>query len=109
MNLKLGALNCQGLLDKIENPEFQNLITNTDIFCVSETWLHDNQKVDIDGYKFYPQNRKTTEKGPQRGGIGIFIDKKIKKHVKILDSISSEYTIWCQVDKKFSQAIPIYI
>ena len=37
--LRLGAINCHGMKEKIDYPEFYNLVSNEDIFGVSETWL----------------------------------------------------------------------
>ena len=38
--LNIGALNCQGLKGKFDDPELQNVITTDDIFGVSETKSH---------------------------------------------------------------------
>ena len=44
---KIGALNCQGLRDKIDFPEVQDLIRSCDIFGVCETWLGDEDDIYI--------------------------------------------------------------
>ena len=76
--IKIGALNCQGLRDKIDYLEVQNLISSCDIFGVTETWYGDDDNNHVKGYGYYPLNRKKDnikQKGGPRGGIGIFIKK----------------------------------
>ena len=71
-NLKIGALNCHGLRDKIDYPEVHDLISSCDIFGVTETWFGKDDDPYIKNFEFYPLNRKGS-KGPRRGGIGLFI------------------------------------
>ena len=89
--LKIGALNCHGLGDKVDQVNFLRLVENSDIFGLSETWLKENGEGDISitGYRFYHEPRKTNE-GPVRGGVGVFIRNDLKKHVKIRRDISNE-------------------
>ena len=96
--LKIGALNCQGIKGKIDDPEFIKSIMTEDIFGVSETWLHENDKIAIPGFKFYPINRKK-EKGATRGGIGLFIKEELKKFIKVRYDLSNENILWCKLDK----------
>ena len=53
-SLKIGALNCQGLRDKIDYPEVRKLISSCDIFGVTETWFGKNDDPCIKGFNFYP-------------------------------------------------------
>ena len=80
--IKLGALNCQGLRDKIDLVEIQNLISSCDIFGVTETWSDDHDDCYLDGFKYHLLNRGK-EKGGRRGGIGLFVRNEWKEHVKI--------------------------
>ena len=97
-NLKIGTLNCQGIKRKIDDPEFIKTISTEDIFGVSETWLNENDKIDIPGFKFYPLNRKK-EKGATREGLGFFIKEDLKKFIKIRYDLSNENILWCKLDK----------
>ena len=99
---KIGALNCQGLRDKIDFPEVQDLIRSCDIFGVSETWLGDEDDCYLDDFKFYPFNRKNSNRA-RRGGIGLFIKNKWKEHIKIRYDLSSEIVLWCKMAKKIFQ------
>ena len=87
--INIGALNCQGLKGKIDDPQLQNIIATDDIFGVSETWLTNQDLITLPGYKFYPYNREKV-KGTTRGGVGIFIKEEIRKFIKILYDISSD-------------------
>lgn len=98
-NVQIGALNCQGLDDKIDTPEILNLIKTTDIFGISERWLKSKDDINLPGFTFYPYNRKHI-KGTPRGGVGIFIRNEVKNDVKIRYDLSSENTIWCKIMKE---------
>ena len=84
--LNIGALNCQGLKEKIDYPEVADVISTCDIFGVSESWLGENDKncIDVENYTFHPLNRKKKkgEKGRPRGGIGIFVKMSFKTMLK---------------------------
>ena len=73
--LKLGMLNCQGIKEKINAPDFQKMVLSEDIFGVCETWLYDKREnIKVPGFNYYPMNRAKGEKG----GLGVFIRIKIK-------------------------------
>ena len=112
--LNIGALNCQGLRDKIDYPEVADLISTCDIFGVSESWLGENDKncINVDNYTFYPLNRKKKkgEKGRPRGGIGIFVKNELQDVVKIRYDLSDENIIWCKINKTgFGYRDDVYI
>ena len=54
--LNIGSLNCQGLKNKYELPEFIEEVSGYDVFGVNEIWLENSEskQVTIPGYKFYP-------------------------------------------------------
>ena len=99
--LLLGALNCQGLEDKIDQTMFMDLLRGIDILGVSETWLKDSNasEISIPGYKFCYKNRKLAA----RGGVGLFMKKDLymKKYVTIRDDLSDENFLWCKVKKEY--------
>ena len=88
-SFRIGALNCHGLKGKYELPDFINEILSCEIFGVSETWTDKDEKdrISVPGYKFYPLSRKK-EKGPTRGGLGVFIRETERKGIKILYDIN---------------------
>ena len=68
-NLLIGALNCHGIVEKLDDPGVIDLISGSDIFGVSETWLKEKEEIRVPGYKFFPIHRKN-KKGPTRGVLG---------------------------------------
>ena len=99
-NLVIGALNFHGITDKLDDPSVIELISKCDIFSASETWLGENDAIKVPGYKFFPIHRKNN-KGPQKGGIGVFVKESIRKYVKIRYDLSCENVLWCRLTKKY--------
>ena len=99
-NLVIGALNFHGIREKMDDPNVIELISKCDIFGASETWLNENTTIKIPGYKFFPIHRKNN-KGPQKGGIGVFVKESIRKYVKIRYDLSCENVLWCRLTKKY--------
>ena len=99
--LNIGALNCQGLKGKYELPEMVSEVSAHELFGVSEIWLENSETkiINIPGYKFYPFCRNK-EKGPMKGGVGVFVKEDKRRGIKILYDISNEYCLWCKLDKK---------
>ena len=98
----IGALNCQGLIDKVDQTNFLQLSEDFDIFGVSETWLktQGNNGVALPDFSFYHISRKV-KKGPVRGGVGVFIRNHLKKYVKVRYDISTENFLWCKITKEY--------
>ena len=80
-------LNCQGIKGKFKTPEFLDMIKSEDIFGVCETWLGKKEKIKVDGFNYYPLNRKK-EKGVTRGGLGVFIKHEIEEYVTVRKDIN---------------------
>ena len=94
-------LNCQGIKDKFQTPEFLSMIKSEDILGVCETWLGKKHKpIKVPGFNYYPLNRKK-EKGATRGGLGVFIKHEIKEHVTVRKDLSSEIVLWCKIKKEY--------
>ena len=92
-------LNCHGIKNKFETPEFQKLVSSGDIFGVCETWLNDNsEQITVPGFNFYPLNRKNEM---SRGGLGVFIKHNIKEYVKVMYEKSNENILLCKIKKQF--------
>ena len=53
--LKIGCLNCQGIINKVDDPMFEDEVKQYDMFAVNGTWLsNENKNIHIEGYKFFP-------------------------------------------------------
>ena len=92
ITLKCGSLNVCGIRRKMQYPEFRDLISNYDLFCVTESKLDNHDLITLPGYKFISQPRR--QKFLRRsGGIGVFVKDNISPHISIIDS-DSDYILW---------------
>ena len=70
------------------------LISTYDLIFLSETWISDKNKtnLDLNGYisEHIPDNKsKNTTKGRFSGGISFYYKTKLRKHVKIVEKLQS--------------------
>lgn len=81
--LKISHVNIRSLIPSLN--EVKEILNkhNFDIMGITETWLSDNENVNVPNYKFYRVNRPT-----RGGGVGVFINKKFK--VEILSDTYNE-------------------
>ena len=110
-NIRIGSLNCQGLKSKYEIPEFISDVTSHELFGVNEIWLEnsDVENIVVPGYKFYAKCR-SKEKGPVKGGVGVFVKEELRPGIKIMSAMSNEYCLWCKLDKKiYNYGEDVYI
>ena len=82
--LKCGSLNVCSLKRRILYPEFCDLISEYDIFGISETKLDDFDIVQIPNYDFFTQTRKQ-KYIRKNGGFGVFIHKTIAQKVTLIE------------------------
>ena len=91
------ALNVCGLRRKILYPDFCDLVSKFELFCVCETKLDESDIFEVPGYTFISQVRK--EKCLRKsGGIGVFVKSALSEKVTFIDS-DSDYVLWIKVDK----------
>ena len=86
-----------GLRRKILYPEFTELVSQFDIFFVSETKLDDYDIINIDSYDFFSQCRKQ-KYIRKSGGLGFFIKHTLTPYINIVKS-DSDYVMWFKVSK----------
>ncbi len=71
-----------------------------DILCLSETFLCGDNSIDVNGYKYYGNNRSKTHKKAKRGsgGVGILVkDTLVNEYdIEILDK-SREGILWLKL------------
>ena len=96
-NLKCASLNVSGLRRRILYPDFGELISHYDIFCVSETKLYDLDVINLPGYNFISQVRKRRYLR-KSGDIGVFVRNCLFKHVSLVES-DSDYILWFKLNK----------
>ena len=96
--LKIGTLNVCGLKRRLNYPEFQDLIKQFDIFCVSESKLGKYDDITLEGYTFLSQYRKQ-HFIRKSGGIGVFLKSDIAPYVTYIDS-DSDFILWFKLSKQ---------
>ena len=89
-----------GLKRRSLYPEFNELVTKHDIFCVVETKLDIYDTIFCPGYDFYSNPRKQVVLR-KSGGIGIYIKNSISEHVTLMESLS-DYVSWLRISKNLS-------
>ena len=96
-SLKCASLNVCGLRRRILYPDFGELISHYDIFCVSETKLDDLDLINLPGHSFVSQVRKQRYLR-KSGGIGVFVRNCLFRHVSLVES-DSDYILWFKLNK----------
>ena len=93
---KIGHLNTRSLYPKID--EIRSIVDKNDfdIFCVSETWLHEyikDDEIHIPGYNIYRRDRNTGA----GGGVCIYVKEDI--HVNLRTDLMFENieAIWVEI------------
>ena len=95
-NFKIGHLNINHLLRKFDQLEHYVTKRNYDIFCVTETWLHDrvpNSEVQIEGYKLFRKDRKVGE----GGGELIYVRDSIRTTTHEVLNDTDVESLWVEV------------
>ena len=106
--LKIGAWNVRGWnLDPAQQLRMNTIkALQLDIVCVSETFLTDQQEINVPGYKWFSNNRKHIAKRAWRGsgGVGILIRVGVldKFDVAII-SDKIEGILWIELINKNSR------
>ena len=80
-NITVGSLNIQGgFKTKSKLDEFENLVKNCNIFCLQETWLEDQEAVNVSGFEHFRSERvKNKSARRNSGGILLFYRESILK------------------------------
>ena len=94
--LRILVWNCNGLTnDKLTEKEFVDLIKNSDIAILSESWTNNLSEIDIDGYLCYNLYRKFRHRKAKRksGGIAVYINEKLSDGISIVKN-NFDTIIW---------------
>ncbi|CAG2198186.1 unnamed protein product [Mytilus edulis] len=82
----------------MQYPEFVELINKHDFICLSESKTDDFDVIDIPGYKFIMQNRKTKSK-VKSGGIAFGYKEKYEKQVHLIET-ESKLVLWLKISSE---------
>ena len=74
LQIKICSFNLHGgLSDKINDDFFKNLVKCYDIICIQESWLVENNTINLTGYDYYRSDRFKGKKHRRgHGGIVVF-------------------------------------
>ena len=99
-SIKIGSLNIQGGIDdKLQDVSY--LIKGFDIFVVVETWLSQNVKLYVEGFKYYRCDRKKNKFARRAsGGVCVFIKNNIWKGIRKFKSTNND-CMWLKLSKTF--------
>ncbi|VDI45625.1 Hypothetical predicted protein [Mytilus galloprovincialis] len=105
--LRLGVWNARGWsLKTNDNSQFRKLVleySNCDVFAVTETFLRRDENLEINGFKFYGNNRKNLNRNAIRGsgGVGLLVKLDLLDNFDC-DILSSEYegVLWIKLNSK---------
>ena len=78
--MKFALLNVQGLIgklfDKLQSPEFKNLVETNDVITVTETWTNELSCVDLEGYEHFVLNRNIKHPNAKRDSGDLIVYMK---------------------------------
>ena len=94
-DFKFLTLNCCGIVNKMNYPEFVELIQNHDFICLTETKTDDLDSIIVPGYSFKSKNRKTNSR-IKSGGIAFGYKSNFEKFIHPLDS-NSKLVSWFKI------------
>ena len=101
-NITVGSLNIQGgFKTKSKLDDFENLVKNCHIFCLQETWLENQEAINVSGFEHFRSERVKNKRARRNsGGILIFYRESILKGIE-KQSSADKHFIWVKLDSKF--------
>ena len=72
-NLTISSWNVNGLMKKINDTEFLQMITKYDVVCLSETWTTGKDNVNIQSFTAIHVPSVSKNRGRKSGGIVVYI------------------------------------
>ena len=95
-NIRIGSWNVNGLRNKLNDPDFIDMLKEFDICFLQETWM--NTDIQIDSFcSFNLYATRIHSKGRCSGGMVALVKQNIRKKVKFVGK--KEYGIWLKVNK----------
>jgi exonuclease III len=111
--LRIGSVNMNGILNKVNTDEFMDLLEQHDILCVQESWLENNgvkhhlwikQEQEIQkkmGYLCFKSSRTKKHKAKRgSGGVVLFFKQNLQKGLTKIQSLNSD-CLWVKMDSNF--------
>ncbi len=86
---------CSRRTNKLQSPEFIDILKNNDIVCLTETWTGDFSDLIVEGFDYFVLNRECKNQNAKRnsGGILIYVRNEYVTGTSLL--CTSEDDILC--------------
>jgi hypothetical protein len=91
---------------KLNDSDFLDFISGSDIVLLGETWLNENdvtiQNAGIQGYEcehVYGMKSTGSKRGRYSGGVSIYYKDNLKKYVEVIEKSKYGY-MWIKLDKQ---------
>ena len=95
------SLNCCGLVQKLNYPEFKDLILDYDFICLQETKTDDVDEIELEGYKFVMKNRRKYGR-IKSGGIAFAYREEYERYISVHES-ESKFILWVEISKELTK------
>ena len=92
------SLNCCGLTNRLQYPEFVELVQDNDFVCLSESKTDDFDVIDINGYNFILKNRKSNSR-VKSGGLAFGFKENFEKYISYIET-DSKMVQWVKISSK---------
>ena len=79
--LSITSWNVNGLIKKLKEQEFMEMIAKYDIVCLYETWTTPQSEIDINGFMKYHEPSTSKGKGRKSGGIVVYVKSNVSEGV----------------------------
>ena len=98
--MKIGFWNVAGIKKKLEEEDFRLYLMKFDIFGVAETWVGENENIQLAGFTVITKGKfKKGKRGRQAGGLAIFINNSSKIKFELIEG-KVEEIMWVRIRKK---------
>ena len=99
--LKFCVWNVQGLAskrhNKLNDPEFLNIINSYDIILCTETWTNNGTDIDINGYKNISLHRARRPRSKRdSGGIIIYYRQYLEPYIRLCKKVE-DCILWFRI------------
>ena len=100
--LTFGSFNIQGGINsKCKLYEFNRLISDFDVCCLQETWLQNQESVNVPGYEqFRSECKKGKKANRNSGGVLVPYRSKFLNDITRIPS-SDKHFVWFKLDSNF--------
>ena len=95
--------NVNGIINKLDDCDFVNFISDFDVLLFTETWNSRLSKIDLNGFKFFSCPRPKYNRSAKRnsGGLIIYYKEIYHRHIQLV-SINNDGIVWLKLSRDFT-------